>query len=307
MTRAGVARSTGVERLAATFARAADAGRPALTVFLAAGDPDPDTTVELARAAVEAGADIIELGSPFSDPLADGPVIAAAYTRALAAGATTAGTIACARAVAAQTDAPVVLMVALNCVLAYGMDRFCADAAAAGVSGLLVPDLLVDDAADLRAAAATAGLGTVFLVGPDSGPDRVTAAVAASTGFAYLLRRRGITGVADGAAGVDLRRRTEDARRAGPAPIAIGFGITTPEDAAEVAGVADGVIVGSVLVDAAHRACAATADPADGRRLAAAAVAERVAALAAAVTGAATTAHSPAEPRRQAANTEGRP
>jgi tryptophan synthase alpha chain len=304
MRRAG--RSTGVERLAATFSRAAEAGRPALTVFLAAGDPDHDTTLELARAAVEAGADIIELGSPFSDPLADGPVIAAAYTRALAGGASTAGTIACARDVAAVTDAPVVLMVALNCVLAYGMDRFCADAAAAGASGLLVPDLLVDDAVDLRAAAAAVGLGTVFLVGPDSGPDRVAAAVAASTGFVYLLRRRGITGISDGAGGVDLRRRTEDARRAGPAPIAIGFGITTPADAAEVAGIADGVIVGSVLVDAAHGVRAAAADPAEGRRLAAAAVADRVAALAGAITDAATT-HSPTEPRRQAAMTEGRP
>jgi tryptophan synthase alpha chain len=274
---------SGQERLSAAFARAAAERRSALTVFLAAGDPDYDTTIALARAAVEAGADIIELGAPFSDPLADGPVIQAAYTRALAAGASTAATLACAGTVARETDAPVVLMVALNCVLAYGTERFCADAAAAGVAGLLVPDLLVEDAGPLRQAARNAGLGTVFLVGPDSGSDRVAAAVAASTGFAYLLRRRGITGEGAGAAGVDLARRIRDAREAGPAPIAVGFGITTPQDAAEVAGIADGVIVGSVLVDAAFRARSSAPDPDRGRSLAVRHVAQRVADLAAAL------------------------
>jgi tryptophan synthase alpha chain len=295
---------TGVERLGAAFARAAGEGRSALTVFLAAGDPDYDTTVALARGAVEAGADIIELGGPFSDSLADGPVIQAAYTRALAAGATTARTLACADEVAEATGAPVVLMVAFNCVLAYGVERFCADAAAAGVSGLLIPDLLVDDAGELREMAAGVGLGTVFLVGPDSGPNRVTAAVAASTGFAYLLRRRGITGNAAGAAGVDLARRIEQARGAGPAPIAVGFGITTPDDVAEVAGLADGVIVGSVLVEAAHRAGTGAPDPAEGRSLAVREVAGRVAAL----THALASAHPlRTDRRRTAATTESTP
>jgi tryptophan synthase alpha chain len=274
---------SGQDRLSAAFARAAAERRSALTVFLAAGDPDYGTTIALARAAVEAGADIIELGLPFSDPLADGPVIQAAYTRALAAGANTAATLACAGTVARETDAPVVLMVALNCVLAYGTERFCADGAAAGVAGLLVPDLLVEDAGPLRHAAESAGLGTVFLVGPDSDPDRVAAAVAASTGFAYLLRRRGITGDGAGAAGVDLARRIRDARQAGPAPIAVGFGITTPEDAAEVAGIADGVIVGSVLVEAAFRARSSAPDPDRGRSLAVRHVAQRVADLATAL------------------------
>jgi tryptophan synthase alpha chain len=292
---------TGVERLSAAFARAAGESRSALTVFLAAGDPDYDTTVALARASAEAGADIIELGSPFSDPLADGPVIQAAYTRALAAGATTAGTLACARAVAETTDAPVVLMVALNCVLAYGTERYCAHAAAAGVAGLLVPDLLVEDADELRRAAAAAGLGTVFLVGPDSSAQRVAAAVAASTGFAYLIRRRGITGAAAGTPGVNLARRIRDARQAGTAPIAVGFGITTPDDAAEVAGIADGVIVGSVLVETASRALAGSSDPAQGRRLAVRHVADRVAALAAAL---ASTSRPSTDRRPTAATTE---
>jgi tryptophan synthase alpha chain len=242
----------GPDRIGAAFQRAGDEGRAALTVFLAAGDPDYPATHELARAAVSAGADIIELGSPFSDPLADGPVIQAAYTRALAGGASTAGTLACAASVAEATGAPVVLMVALNCVLAYGTERFCHDAALASVSGLLVPDLPVDDAADLKDAARRAGVATVFLAGPDSPPDRVAAAAAASTGFVYLMRRRGITGAGPGA--VDLRHRVEVARAAATAPVAVGFGIATPADAAEMADLADGVIVGSVLVEAAYEA-----------------------------------------------------
>jgi len=271
----------GVERIAAAFRRAEEEDRTALVVFLAAGDPDFRATVELARAAVEAGADVLELGIPFSDPLADGPVIQAAYTRALAGGSTTAGALACAAEIAGGTDAPVVLMVAVNCVLALGFEGFCAAAAGAGVSGLLVPDLPVDDAAELREAAGRTGLGTVFLVGPDSGPARVAAAASASTGFAYVMRRRGITGAGSG--GVDLERRIEDARAAGRASVAVGFGISTPAEAAELAGVADGVIVGSALVEAANRARDAARDPGEGGREAARVVAEAVRGLAAAL------------------------
>jgi tryptophan synthase alpha chain len=249
---------SGPDRIAAAFQRAAGERRAALTVFLAAGDPDYATTLELSRAAVTAGADVIELGSPFSDPLADGPVIQAAYTRALAGGASTARTIQCAASVVEATGAPVVLMVALNCVLAYGLDRYCREAAAAGVSGVLIPDLPVDDAAELRAAAAGEGVATVFLAGPDSPPERIAAAAAASTGFVYVMRRRGITGAGPGA--VALRRRVEEARSATTAPVAVGFGIATPAHAAELADMADGVIVGSALVDAAQRALAAGPD-----------------------------------------------
>lgn len=248
----------GPDRIGAAFKRATDDGRAALIVFLATGDPDYETTLELARAAVTAGADIIELGSPFSDPLADGPSIQAAYTRALAGGASTAGTLDCAASVAAATGVPIVLMVALNCLLAYGTGRFCRDAAVAGVSGILVPDLPVEDAAELRDAALGAGIATVFLAGPDSPPDRIAAAAAASTGFLYLVRRRGITGA--GPAAADLRRRMEAATAAATAPIAVGFGIATPTDAGELAERADGIIVGSVLVEAAHEAGGRAAD-----------------------------------------------
>jgi tryptophan synthase alpha chain len=269
---------TGAERIARAFARAHDQGRAALIVYLTAGDPDVDTTVDLARAAVAAGADIIELGSPFSDSLADGPVIQAAYARALAGGATTRSTVACARRVTEDTGAPVVIMAALNCLLSYGLDGFCDDAAEAGVAGLLVPDLPIDHAGELRDRAEHVGLGTVFLVGPDSTPDRIRATAAACTGFVYVVRRRGITGASPGA--IELRDRISQARAGGDAPVAVGFGITTPDDAAPVARLADGVIVGSVLVEAAFRARAATTDPRDAARRATDAVADTVARLA---------------------------
>lgn len=271
---------SGADRIRRAFARAHDDGRSALLVFLAAGDPDHETTLELARASVQAGADIVELGVPFSDPLADGPVIQAAYTRALAGGSTTAATLACAARVASETGAPVVLMVAYNCVLASGEDAFCRAAAEAEVSGILVPDLPLEDADTLRSVAEAHGLGTVFLVAPDSGPERVAAAAAASTGFVYLVRRRGITGSGEG--GVDLPRRVAAARAAGSVPVAVGFGISRPEDVAEVAGEADGVIVGSALVQAAHEAAGKAASPEAGREAAAQMVGERVRALSAA-------------------------
>jgi tryptophan synthase alpha chain len=273
----------GAERIVSAFRRAEEEGRTALVVFLAAGDPDQETTVELARAAVEAGADVLELGVPFSDPLADGPVIQAAYTRALAGGSTTAGVMDCAARIVRETEVPVVLMVGLNCVLARGYQGFCAAAAEAGASGILVPDLPVDDAGELREAAEQMGLGTIFLVGPDSGPERVAEAAAASTGFVYVMRLRGITGAGSG--GVDLERRIKEARAAASAPVAVGFGISTPADAAEVAGVADGVIVGSALVDAAFRARDVARDREEGREEAVRAVRESVAGLSRALRG----------------------
>jgi tryptophan synthase alpha chain len=273
---------TGPDRIGAAFARAEREGRAALVAFLAAGDPDYATTLELARAAVDAGADIIELGLPFSDPLADGPIIQAAYTRALAAGATTAGSLECAARVAAATGAPVVLMASLNPILAYGTRPFLHDAADAGVAGVLIPDLPVDEAQELRDDAAAAGLATVFLVAPDSAPDRVRAIARASTGFAYLLRRRGITG--SGEPAMDLDRRVAELRAAGPAPVAVGFGIGSPRDAAEVALAADGVVVGSVLVAAAHDAARQAVPPDEARSRAVEAVASRIRGIAGSLT-----------------------
>lgn len=255
---------TGPERLAFAFRRCADEDRAALIPFLAAGDPCLAATVELARAAAEAGADVLELGVPFSDPLADGPVIQAAYARALAAGVNVRGVLGCAAEVFEATRLPLVLMSALNPVLAYGIEAFCRDAAAAGAAGLLVPDLPVEDAGDLRAACGGAGLATVFLAAPDSGPGRVAAAARASTGFVYLVRRRGVTGArGESESGEALRW----ARRNASVPVALGFGITTSEEAADAARQADGVVVGSALVRAAAgtRARGRTGASDDGR------------------------------------------
>lgn len=267
--------------LAQAFDRARRENRAALVVYLAAGDPTLAATVELARAAVEAGADVLELGIPFSDPLADGPVIQAAYSRALDGGTTVEGALGCAEEVVRATGAPVVLMTALNCVLARGTEAFCRRASQAGAAGILVPDLPVEEARELQEAAARHSLGTVFLAAPDSGPQRTALAAAASTGFLYLLRRRGITGA--GGKGEELASRVAEVRRLTQVPVAVGFGIATPQDAAEVAQVADGVIVGSALVEAAHRAFIRSEKPEEGLRKAAAAVGDAVAALAGAV------------------------
>jgi tryptophan synthase alpha chain len=264
-----------MSRIHAAFAAAGAESRAALLAFLAAGDPDLATMEVLARAAAEAGADILELGIPFSDPLADGPVIQAAYTRALAGGVRVRAVLELTERVVATTGRPVVLMTALNPVLAYGPEAFCRAARDAGAAGLLVPDLLPEDAGELRNAAGEASLDTVFLASPAATPERLQATCAASTGFVYLLSRRGVTG--QGGPGAELETALARVRRYARVPVAVGFGVSSAADAARVAAVADGVIVGSALVAAAHEA--------GGRAAAARAVGIRVAALVAAIRG----------------------
>jgi tryptophan synthase alpha chain len=237
---------TGAAILARAFAACEAGERAALIPFLPLGDPDFATTLALARAAAAAGADIIELGVPFSDPLADGPVIQAAYARALAAGATPEVCLACAGQVARETGKPIVLMTAWNLVLARGPARFCAEAAALGVSGLLVPDLLVEDAGEITGHAHDAGLATVFLAAPDTPLSRLRLIAAACTGFVYLVLRRGVTGA--GAAEGSLAERVRLVRAHSSVPVACGFGVESPEAAREIARLADGVIVGSSLL-----------------------------------------------------------
>jgi tryptophan synthase alpha chain len=231
--------------IAGAFARCRAEGRAALIAYLAAGDPDLETTVALAGALRDAGADVLELGIPFSDPLADGPIIQAAYTRALAGGTSARKVVEWLPRVADESGLPIVLMTALNPVLAYGPEAFCRDAAAAGASGILVPDLLPEDGAGLRASAA--GLDTIQLGAPDTPDERLAAAARASTGFFYLISRHGVTGPQGGIGG-GLQEQVARARRFSSVPVAVGFGVTTAEDAERVAGVADGVIVGSALV-----------------------------------------------------------
>ncbi|HSH45236.1 MAG TPA: tryptophan synthase subunit alpha [Longimicrobiales bacterium] len=278
----------------AAFQTAAAEGRAALVPFIAAGDPDLDATVAVAQAAAEAGADVLEIGVPYSDPLADGPVIQAAYTRALAGGATLDGLFAAVARIAGAVTTPVVLMTSISPVLARGMDRFCQDAADAGAAGILVPDLLPEDAEPLRTAADSAGLETVFLTVPWADDDRARAAAEASTGFVYLVSRRGVTGEggadqggtdkagASGPSGA-LERAVDRVRTFTNLPVAVGFGVATPEDAAEVAAVADGVIVGTTLVRAIHDAAVAATGEGSGDAGAAAATRTVVSGLRAAV------------------------
>ncbi len=229
-------------------------GRAALVAFLAAGDPDMASTEAAVRAAADAGADVIELGVPFSDPLADGPIIQAAYTRALEGGFRMDDLFGGLERIA-SIGPPVVLMTSFNPVLARGVERFCRQASGAGAAGVLVPDLLPEDAGELRSVAAGAGLETVFLTAPGIGEERLEAAARASTGFLYLVSRRGVTGP-DGGVGETLEAEVERARRYAEVPVAVGFGVSTPADAARVARVADGVIVGSALVRASHQGSA---------------------------------------------------
>lgn len=235
------------------FARCRGQGRAALIAYLAAGDPDLETTVALAGAVAEAGADVLELGIPFSDPLADGPIIQAAYTRALAGDVSVKRILEWLPRVADESGLPIVLMTALNPVLAYGSEEFCGDAAAAGASGMLVPDLLPEDGAGLRTTAEAAGLDTIYLGAPDTPDERLAVAAQASTGFFYLISRHGVTGPQGGVGG-RLEEQVERAKRFSDVPVAVGFGVTTAEDAERVAIVADGVIVGSALVREAAEA-----------------------------------------------------
>lgn len=235
------------------FARCRGEGRAALIAYLAAGDPDLETTVALAGALRDAEADVLELGIPFSDPLADGPIIQAAYTRALAGGVSVRRVLECLPRIAEQSGLPIVLMSALNPVLAYGPEAFCDDAAEAGASGMLVPDLLPEDGVSLRGAAAAAGLDTVYLGAPDTSDERLAVAARASRGFFYLISRHGVTGP-QGGIGDRLREQVERARRCSGVPVAVGFGVSTANDAARVAEVADGVIVGSAFVSEAASA-----------------------------------------------------
>ncbi|MCU0258356.1 MAG: tryptophan synthase subunit alpha [Solirubrobacteraceae bacterium] len=244
---------SGAERIAAAFAGSGK--RAALMPYLMGGFPDPATSRAIAEAYADAGADLIELGVPFSDPIADGPVIQAAATRALEAGTTVEDVLAIAAALAPRL--PVVLMTYANLVLARGVERFAADAAAAGASGLIVPDLPLEEAPAVLAACEAAGLALVPLVAPTTTPERLERIGARARGFLYTVSVAGTTGeraaLAETFAGVVAR-----AKGATAVPVALGFGIATPEQAAQAADAgADGVIVGSRLV----REAAEAADP----------------------------------------------
>lgn len=243
---------SGEERIAAAFSAAKDEGRAALMPYMMAGFPDRESSLAVAAAYADSGADLIELGVPFSDPLADGPTIHAAATAALEGGATFATTLEICRAVSPRV--PVVLMVYSNMVLAHGgAAEFARFAVAAGAAGAIVPDLPLGEAEDVREAFAAAGLAMVPLVAPTTSAPRRAEICAVARGFVYVVSTVGTTGerAEVPAALAELVAAT---KAEATTPVAVGFGIGNAEQAAEVGRIADGVIIGSRLVRAAGEA-----------------------------------------------------
>jgi tryptophan synthase alpha chain len=239
--------ASGPDRIRAAFdaCRAREEG--ALVTYVMGGDPDVATSRAMALACAEAGADLLEIGFPFSDPVADGPTIQHAAERALAAGTATADVLGIAAWVRARSDVPIALMGYLNPVLAYGVERFAKDCARSGVDALIVPDLLPEEGAELAPALSAHGVGSVFLLAPTSGPERVDAAVRAATGFVYFVSVLGVTG-ARKAVPAEIGAQLAAIRAKSPVPVVVGFGVSTPAEARGLAGLADGVVVGSAIV-----------------------------------------------------------
>jgi tryptophan synthase alpha chain len=250
-----------VNRIARAFAKAKASGRAALVVFVEAGDPDLGTTLRLLPALAEAGADVIELGVPFSDPLADGPVIQRASERALASGTTLPGALAIlAELRAAGFSAPVVIFSYTNPILAMGEAEFAHRAARAGADGVLVVDLPPEEGRGFASILKSAKLDPVYLVAPTSSGERIRRAGSLSRGFLYVVSRAGITGartaLPEGLAALVTRVREQVPRL----PVAVGFGLSTPQQVGAVAALADGVVVGSALVAAMEEAVEAGRD-----------------------------------------------
>jgi tryptophan synthase alpha chain len=236
-----------IAKLEAAFAAARAAGRKALAPFVTAGDPDLATTVAVLEAVDRAGATLCELGVPYSDPIADGPVIQASYTRALGAGITLDGVLSIAREASAKVTMPILAMVSYSIIFRRGIDRFVADAVAAGLAGFVVPDLPVEESDDLDGACRAAGLALVRLVTPTTPPARAAAIASKSTGFLYCVSVAGVTG-ARTELPAGLIDRVKWLRGQTDVPILVGFGISGPDQVKAVCEVADGAIVGSALV-----------------------------------------------------------
>jgi tryptophan synthase alpha chain len=238
-----------MSRIAGVFAALKREGRAALIPFVEAYDPNRETSLALLTGMAANGADIIEIGVPFTDPMADGPTIQAAGRRALLAGASLAGVLALVREFRVGNDhTPLVLMGYLNPILSYGVARFCEDAAAAGVDGLIVVDLPAEEADLLLPDAAAHKLDVIRLVAPTTSDARLAKVLAGSSGFVYYVSITGITGTRTASA-EDLARDIPRIRRATDMPIAVGFGVRTPAQAAVVAQFADAAIVASVLIE----------------------------------------------------------
>jgi tryptophan synthase alpha chain len=241
----------GLEHVASAFKAAQTEGRAALMPYFTLGYPTPEMSLDIVEAISGAGADLIELGVPFSDPLADGPTIQHSTQVALEQGVNAAQCIEMVAGLRARgVSQPFMLMGYVNPILAFGVARFVAEAAKAGADGLIVPDLPPEEAAEIEAACRAHGRVLVYLLAPTSPPERVELLVSRTTGFLYLVSLAGVTGARDALSPhlADFVRRVRAVART---PLAVGFGISTPEQARAVGQLADGVIVGSALIKAA--------------------------------------------------------
>jgi len=224
-------------------------GKKALAPFVMAGDPDLETTTALLEALVAGGADIIELGVPFSDPLADGPVLQAAAARSLQAGTTPRDCLKLAARFREKQSVPLVLLVYFNLIFRYGQELFCREAAAAGISGLVVPDLPYEEAASFSLAARRAGMINISLVTPTTGEERLAEISRTAEGFVYAVTVTGVTGERR-SLDPELPALVKRVRQYSKVPVLLGFGLSGPKQAAQAAGLADGIIVGSSLAQA---------------------------------------------------------
>ncbi len=245
-------------RISATFEELAKRGELGLVAYITAGDPSLEASEKIVFAAAQAGADVIELGVPFSDPLADGPTIQRASERALRSGTTLRGVLQLVRKLRERTQVPFVLFSYFNPVLQMGLDKFAETAAAVGADGVLATDLTVEEAGEYRAIIRSRGLDTVFLAAPTSTDSRLSQIAAVSSGFLYVISRTGVTGVRESLP-EELPGLVRRIRKCTSLPIAVGFGISQPSHVTVLGGLADAAVVGSAIVAQIEKAASADA------------------------------------------------
>lgn len=236
-----------MSNIASTLNALKERGEKALVTFITAGDPDLITSEQIVHTLIESGVDLIELGFPFSDPMADGPTIQLASERALAAGATLRGVLDMVASVRKHSNVPIVLMGYYNPVFRYGAEAFARDAADAGVDGLLLVDLPPEEAGELHPMLQAAGIDLITLLAPTTGEDRAARLAANGEGFLYYVSMTGVTGSKKVDAGA-ISEAVDGLKALSRVPVAVGFGVSTPQDAGAVASFADAVVVGSALV-----------------------------------------------------------
>ena len=248
-----IATASNSTRISKRFAELRDSGELGIVAYITAGDPSLDATLKFVLALAEAGADVIELGVPFSDPLADGPTIQRASERALKSGTTLGSILSVIHNIRTQSEIPLVLFSYYNPILQMGLERFASFAAGAGVDGVLITDLTPEESDDYRRILTAHNLDTIFLGAPTSTDERLTKIAAVSTGFLYLISRTGVTGAKD-ALPDDLPALLRRARAVTQLPIAVGFGISLPGHVSVLGGLADAAVVGSALVSEVENA-----------------------------------------------------